>query len=99
MADSPERYRVPCLQVSLPPSAEQELTQQDASKNGAMLFELSSGGRRTHAGVLDFAAAEGTVGIPRALARILWGAEAHASGQDVLVTYRKLQRGQHHCHT
>ena len=82
------------LQISLPPSAEQELTRQEASKNGAMLFEISSGRSHTHAGVLDFTAVEGTVGIPPAMARNLWGPGTVASGQDVAVTYKKLQRGE-----
>ena len=81
-------------QVSLPPSAELELTRQDASKNGAMLFELSSAGRHTHAGVLDFTAPEGTLRIPPAVAHNLWGPRTLAAGQDVSVTYKRLQRGE-----
>ena len=80
--------------MSLPPSAEHELTRQEASKNGAMLFELVSGGNCTHAGVLDFTAVEGTVGVPPAVAHNLWGPGAIASGQDVAITYKKLQRGE-----
>lgn len=81
-------------QVSLPASAENDLTRQEASKNGAMLFEISARGKRTHAGVLDFTAVEGTVGLPTAMAQSLWGSAATPSGQDVTVTYRKLDRGE-----
>ena len=42
---------------------------QDAPKNGAMFFELSSLGGRTHAGVLDFTAPAGTVVLPRKACR------------------------------
>ena len=81
-------------QVVLPRSAEHDLIAQDAGpKNGALLFELQSRGR-THAGLLSFAAVEGTIGIPPAVAESLWGPGAVPSGQDVKVTYRKLARGQ-----
>ena len=39
--------------------------QQNAPKNGAMFFEVTSLGFRTHAGVLDFNAPPGTVVLPR----------------------------------
>ena len=39
--------------------------QQNAPKNGAMFFELTSLGFRTHVGVLDFSAPAGTVVLPR----------------------------------
>lgn len=69
---------------------------QDAPKNGAMLFELStSAGRSLHAGVLDFSAAQGTVGVPEHLIRNLWGLTT-GDGQchgHVIVTYRKLSKG------
>ena len=49
----------------LPPSAGAELMRQDAPKNGAQLFELrTASGHVTHAGVLDFTAAEGSVAVP-----------------------------------
>ena len=69
---------------------------QDAPKNGAMLFELStSAGRSLHAGVLDFSAAQGTIGVPEHLIRNLWGLTT-GDGQchgHVIVTYRKLPKG------
>ena len=80
-------------QVSLPPSAERELTRQDASRNGAMLFELSSGKGRTHVGVLDFTAPEASIQMPPAVALNLWGPKGAAAGQDVTITYSKLQQG------
>lgn len=69
---------------------------QDAPKNGAMLFELSTSvGRSLHAGVLDFSAAQGTVGVPEHLIRNLWGLTT-GDGQchgHVVVTYKKLPKG------
>ena len=54
-----------CWQVLLPPSAGAELMRQDAPKNGAQLFELrTASGHVTHAGVLDFTAAEGSIAVP-----------------------------------
>ena len=69
---------------------------QDAPKNGAMLFELAtSAGRSLHAGVLDFTAAQGTVGVPEHLIRNLWGLTT-GDGQchgHIIVTYQKLPKG------
>ncbi len=85
-----------CMQIRLPKSAGDALMLQDAPKNGAMLFELStSAGRSLHAGVLDFSAAQGTVGVPEHLIRNLWGLTT-GNGQchgHVIVTYRKLPKG------
>ncbi len=85
-----------CMQIRLPKSAGDALMSQDAPKNGAMLFELStSAGRSLHAGVLDFSAAQGTVGVPEHLIRNLWGLTT-GDGQchgHVIVTYRKLPKG------
>lgn len=44
-------------------------------------------------GILDFTAAEGMIGMPPAVARNLWGEASAAAGQDVSVTYKKLQKG------
>lgn len=75
---------------------------QDAPKNGAMLFELAtSAGRSVHAGVLDFAAAQGTVAIPEHLIRNLWGLTT-CDGQchgHIIVTYKKLPKGVLVAHT
>lgn len=67
--------------VLLPPSALETLSKQDAVALGPMFFEISrekgsqeanQGGasttgvpHATHAGVLEFVAAEGTIGLPR----------------------------------
>ena len=53
------------VQILVPPAAGRLLMDQDAPKNGAMFFELSSLGGRTHAGVLDFTAPAGNVVLPR----------------------------------
>lgn len=82
--------------IRLPKSSGDALMSQDAPKNGAMLFELStSAGRTLHAGVLDFSAAQGTVGVPEHLIRNLWGLTT-GDGQchgHVIVTYKKLPKG------
>ena len=59
------KRHVRAVQVQLPPAAGALLMGQDAPKNGAMFFKLSSLGGRTHAGVLDFTAPPGTVVLPR----------------------------------
>ncbi len=81
------------MQILLPPSVRHELMAQDAMKNGAMLFELQWEGRRTHAGLLDFTAVEGTVALTAHTARNLFGSLEITSGQRVTVTYRKLAKG------
>lgn len=63
----------------LPPSALDQLTKQDALAQGPMLFRVTRLGgpdgrsvvRTTHAGVLEFSAAEGTVGLPVKVQRSL----------------------------
>jgi Ubiquitin fusion degradation protein UFD1 len=57
--------------ITLPTSALQALTSQDATGLGPMLFELSIPAKGadeqplvTHGGVLEFVATEGTVGLP-----------------------------------
>jgi hypothetical protein len=59
--------------VILPPSALETLSQQDAISHGPMLFELTVDGAhgKTHGGVLEFVAEEGTVGLPRKVWRSL----------------------------
>ena len=92
----PPLWRQLTLQIRLPKSAGDALMSQDAPKNGAMLFELSTSvGRSLHAGVLDFSAAQGTVGVPEHLIRNLWGLTT-GDGQchgHVVVTYKKLPKG------
>ena len=62
------------FQVVLPASMSQELMRQEAYRNGALLFELTTeNGNRTHVGVLHFSAAEGTILLPPHVRRCLWG--------------------------
>lgn len=74
--------------VLLPPSALDSLSRQDAVSMGPMLFELTctlpgktgdkaaSVRKTTHAGVLEFVADEGTIGLPRKVVLSLLGATA-----------------------
>lgn len=71
--------------VLLPPSALESLSRQDAVSMGPMLFELTwtpptqviegedgaTARRTTHAGVLEFVADEGTIGLPRKVVQSL----------------------------
>jgi Ubiquitin fusion degradation protein UFD1 len=66
--------------ITLPTSALQALTSQDATGLGPMLFELSipakgadQSPRVTHGGVLEFVAAEGTVGLPLKVCTVVSG--------------------------
>ena len=44
---------------------------QGAPRNGAMLFEVTTpGGCTTHAGLLDFTAAEGFIALPRKVSEL-----------------------------
>lgn len=67
----PPTHRQPRLvllqpQILLPPSAGASLMAQDAFKNGPMFFRLTNAaGNHTHAGLLEFSAAEGFVALPR----------------------------------
>lgn len=83
-------------QILLPPSAGRTLMDQDAPKNGPMFFRLATaGGSTTHAGVLEFSAAEGFVALPRKVIRSLWGPNATEASCDgkVTVTYVRLPKG------
>lgn len=79
----------------LPPSVGAALMDQDAPKNGAMLFEVAvSNGGKTHAGVLEFTAPEGVVLLPEKVANWLWGLPAGSSssagdGADVSSSYTR----------
>ncbi|CAM9299038.1 unnamed protein product [Discosporangium mesarthrocarpum] len=90
--------------IVLPPSALESLSRQDAVSMGPMLFELTlaggetqekgrTGRRRTHGGVLEFIAEEGTVGLPRKVVRSLGGIpdDAGALG-EVSVRYVRLAK-------
>ena len=63
---NPLLHSSPHAQLLLPASVGSSLMAQGAPRNGAMLFELSTpGGCITHAGLLEFTAAEGFVALPR----------------------------------
>jgi len=84
--------------VFLPPSAGRSLLNQDAYKNGAYFFELKHpSGRKTHAGLLNFTAAEGFIALPRKVGRCLFGPDALVQDTDVCegfleIAYRKLPK-------
>ena len=81
--------------ILLPPSAGTFLLNQDAMKNGAYFFELTHpSGRQTHAGILDFTAAEGFIALPRKVARCLWGPDIDTSTCEgpLEVSYRRLPK-------
>lgn len=83
--------------ILLPPSAGTSLMQQDAYKNGPMFFRLeTAAGSFTHAGLLEFSAAEGFVALPLKVIRSLWGpnaTEEECSGR-LKVSYRRLPTGE-----
>lgn len=80
--------------VSLPRSVGASLMDQDAPRNGAMMFELTTpGGSVTHAGLLEFTSPEGVVSLPRRVADCLWGPGAPVNG-PVTVTYKRLEKGE-----
>lgn len=69
---------------------------QQAYKNGSIIFEVAHpNGRRTHVGVLDFTAAEGTVQLPEHVARCLFGPDSGADECSglVMVRYSRLPKG------
>ncbi|GAX85225.1 hypothetical protein CEUSTIGMA_g12645.t1 [Chlamydomonas eustigma] len=79
--------------LQLPRSVGQILMDQGASRNGAMMFEVKTpGGCVTHAGLLDFSAAEGFVAIPKKVADCLWGVGGIPHG-PVTITYKRLEKG------
>ncbi|PRW60527.1 Ubiquitin fusion degradation 1 [Chlorella sorokiniana] len=83
--------------ILLPPSAGTSLMQQDAYKNGPMFFRLeTAAGSFTHAGLLEFSAAEGFVALPLKVIRSLWGPNAtedDCAGR-LKVSYRRLPTGE-----
>ncbi|KAG1666244.1 hypothetical protein FOA52_011546 [Chlamydomonas sp. UWO 241] len=80
--------------VCLPPSAGADLYAQDASRNGALQFEIMTpGGASTHTGLLEFTAPEGTVLMPSRVADCLWGRERGEAQGPVTVTYKRLEKG------
>jgi len=83
--------------ILLPPSVGSLLMDQKAYKNGPYFFELENNmGRITHAGLLDFASAEGFVGLPTKVVRCLWGPDADEGDVSgpIKVTYKRLCKGE-----
>lgn len=82
----------PAPQVFLPPTVGSYLLAQDASRNGAPLFQLSTPhGSVTHAGVLEFTAPEGVILLPIKVASCLFpGGKPSGS---VVVKYVRLEKG------
>lgn len=76
----------------LPRTVGAYLLAQEASKNGAPLFQLSTPhGSVTHAGVLEFTAPEGVILLPTKVARCLFpGGKPSGS---VVVKYVRLEKG------
>ncbi len=67
--------------------------QQDAPKNGPMLFELRTvSGSVTHVGALDFSMPEGSIALPRKVVDCLWGRGQQPQGH-ITVTYKFLEKG------
>ena len=66
----------------------------DAPKNGTMFFQIqTSGGTSTHAGVLDFSAGAGMVGLPSLVIESLWPSGSIPPEANVTITYRRLEKG------
>ena len=87
--------------ITLPPSALESLTKQDALAQGPMLFQVSlvaaptmPGARTSHVGVLEFSAEEGTVGLPLKVRKSLCGGEEkRVELGQVRVKYIRLEKG------
>lgn len=82
----------------MPPSVGRHLLSLDAQKNGAPFFELRHplSGCRTHAGVLEYTAAEGFVALPRKVVRSIWGPDAQDDrdvGGYLDIRYCRLPKG------
>lgn len=89
-------------QITLPVSALEQLNPQNALDLGVLTFELSlhdssreetSGReRQTHAGVLEFTAEEGTVGLPPKVAASLFQSTPHVP-RTIQVRFVRLEKG------
>ena len=67
---------------------------QDAPKNGAMFFQITTAhGRSTHVSVLDFTARLDSVDLPSQVVASLWPSETLQPEEKVTVTYRRLEKG------
>jgi hypothetical protein len=84
------------VQVLLPASVGASLLQQNAMVAGTPYFELRTvSGARTHAGVLDYSAAEGTIALPLQVVRSLWGPDASLEAATGLlhIKFVRLDKG------
>lgn len=90
--------------IALPVSALEQLNPQNAHELGVFTFELSwsplagdATARTTHAGVLEFVAEEGTVGLPPKVAASLFrtddGAARHVLPETIQVKFVRLEKG------
>lgn len=85
------------VQVLLSASVGADLLQQNATVAGAPYFELrTASGATTHAGVLDYSAAEGTIGLPLQVVRSLWGPDATLEAASGLlhIKFVRLDKGE-----
>lgn len=85
--------------ILLPPSAGRSLMDQNAYSNGPMFFKLqgSSGSTNvTHAGLLEFSAAEGFVALPQKVIHSLLGPDMALMNESLRleVSYRRLPKGE-----
>ena len=80
--------------VVLPVSALEELNPQDALDIGPLTFQLTTpDGVKTHAGVSEFTAEEGTIGLPPKVALSLTKGRALSTLSMVQVRYVRLGKG------
>lgn len=81
--------------VLLPASVGRSLLEQDASKNGAYFFEITSRlGRHTCGGLLEFSSAEGFIALPRKVGRCLVGPDGDVEELGLVkVVYTRLAKG------
>lgn len=83
--------------ITLPPSALEQLTAQEAFRVGKFTFELSvvlppaASSRVTHASVLEFTAEEGTIGVPPKVACCLF--DSHVVPEIIHIRFVRLERG------
>ena len=72
-------------------SALEQLNPQNALDMGALAFELTAGDKKTHCGVLEFTAQEGSIGLSPTTARSLMNAQGEVG--KVAIRYVRLSRG------
>ncbi|CAN0569722.1 unnamed protein product, partial [Ectocarpus sp. 12 AP-2014] len=80
----PMLFELTCTTSGAAPTAQQQREKAPELQGGTMTTT-----RMTHAGVLEFVADEGTIGLPRKVVLSLLGAAAH---QNVVVRYVRLAK-------